>query len=128
MPVHVNVEAELRDQHSFLQWLRRMLAVRKQHPVFGHGSFEALHPDNPAIFAHIRTLGEDVIMVVNNLSGRAQAAELDLSPYAGMYPVELLGRERFPQIGELPYLLTFSPHSFYWFQLTTDDERMREPT
>jgi len=24
---------------------------------------------------------------------------------------------RFPQIGELPYLLTFGPHGFYWFRL-----------
>jgi maltose alpha-D-glucosyltransferase/alpha-amylase len=116
-----NIEAQLRDQHSFLQWFRRLLAVRKQHPVFGLGSFEALSPDNPAIFAFIRTLQDDVILCVNNLSSRARAAELDLSPYEGMYPIELLGRERFPRIGELPYLLTFAPHSFYWFQLVREE-------
>jgi maltose alpha-D-glucosyltransferase/alpha-amylase len=119
----VNVEAEMRDAHSFLQWLRQMLAVRKQHPVFGLGSFLALDPHNPAIFAFVRTYGDDVILVVNNLSGRAQAAELDLGPWAGMYPVELLGGERFPRIGELPYLLTFHPHGFYWFQLTNEGEQ-----
>jgi maltose alpha-D-glucosyltransferase / alpha-amylase len=116
-----NIEAQLRDQHSFLQWFRRLLAVRKQHPVFGLGSFEALSPDNPAIFAFIRRLQDDVILCVNNLSSRARAAELDLSPYEGMYPIELLGRERFPRIGELPYLLTFAPHSFYWFQLVREE-------
>ena len=116
-----NVEAQLRDQHSFLQWFRRLLAVRKQHPVFGLGSFEVLHPENPAVFAYVRAYADDIVLCVNNLSGRAQAAELDLSAWEGMYPVELLGRERFPRIGELPYLLTFGPHSFYWFQLTTED-------
>ena len=116
-----NVEAQLRDQHSFLQWFRRLLAVRKQHEVFGCGSFEVLHPENPAIFAYVRTYAEDRVLCVNNLSGRAQAAELDLSAWEGMYPVELLGRERFPRIGELPYLLTFGPHSFYWFQLTDEE-------
>jgi maltose alpha-D-glucosyltransferase/alpha-amylase len=119
----VNVEAEMRDAHSFLQWLRQMLAVRKQHPVFGLGSFRALDPHNPAIFAFVRTYGDDIVLVVNNLSGRAQAAELDLGPWAGMYPVELLGGERFPRIGELPYLLTFHPHGFYWFQLTNEGEQ-----
>jgi maltose alpha-D-glucosyltransferase/alpha-amylase len=119
----VNVEAEQRNQNSFLQWFRRLLEVRKQHPVFGHGSFEVLHPDNSAIFAYIRRLGEDVVLVVNNLSGRAQAAELDLHEYEGMFPVELLGRETFPRVGELPYLLTFGAHSFYWFQLVWDDGR-----
>jgi maltose alpha-D-glucosyltransferase / alpha-amylase len=116
-----NVEAQLRDQHSFLQWFRRLLAVRKQHPVFGLGTFEVLHPENPAIFAYARSYADDVVLCVNNLSGRAQAAELDLSSWEGMYPVELLGRERFPRIGELPYLLTFGPHSFYWFQLSREE-------
>jgi maltose alpha-D-glucosyltransferase/alpha-amylase len=119
----VNVEAEQRNQNSFLQWFRRLLEVRKQHPVFGHGSFEVLHPDNAAIFAYVRRLGDDVVLVVNNLSGRAQAAELDLHAYEGMFPVELLGRETFPRVGELPYLLTFGPHSFYWFQLVWDEGR-----
>ena len=119
----VNVEAEMRDTHSFLQWLRRMLTVRKQHPVFGLGSFQALNPHNAAIFAYVRTYGDDVVLVVNNLSGRAQAAELDLGPWAGMYPIELLGGERFPRIGELPYLLTFHPHGFYWFQLSNEGEQ-----
>jgi maltose alpha-D-glucosyltransferase/alpha-amylase len=115
-----NVEGQMRDQHSFLQWFRRLLAVRKQHPVFGTGAFQVLHPENAAIFAYVRERGDDRILCVNNLSGRAQAAELDLSPWEGMYPTELMGRERFPRIGELPYLLTFGPHAFYWFQLVPE--------
>ena len=115
-----NVEGQIRDQHSFLQWFRRMVAVRKQHPVFGTGAFEVLHPENAAIFAYVRRRGDDIILCVNNLSGRAQAAELDLSPWEGMYPIELMGRERFPRVGELPYLLTFGPHAFYWFQLVPE--------
>ena len=115
-----NVEGQMRDQHSFLQWFRRLLAIRKQHPVFGTGTFEVLHPENPAIFAYVRQRGDDIVLCVNNLSGRAQAAELDLGAWEGMYPVELMGRERFPRVGELPYLLTFGPHAFYWFQLVPE--------
>jgi maltose alpha-D-glucosyltransferase/alpha-amylase len=117
----LNVEAAMRDHHSFLHWFRRLLDVRAHHPVFGLGTFQALHPENAAIFAYVRTYGDDVVLCVNNLSARAQAAELDLSPWEGMYPVELLGRERFPRIGELPYLLTFGAHSFYWFQLIGEE-------
>jgi maltose alpha-D-glucosyltransferase/alpha-amylase len=117
----INVEGQLRNQYSFLQWFRRLLAVRKQHPVLGLGSFEILHPENATIFAYIRRWNDDIIMCVNNLSSRAQAAELDLSAYEGMYPIEMLGRERFPRVGELPYLLTFGPHSFYWFQLVSEE-------
>ncbi|MDQ3984925.1 MAG: maltose alpha-D-glucosyltransferase [Actinomycetota bacterium] len=125
-PVHgyqaINVEAEQRNPNSVLHWFRKLLAARSQHPVFGRGSCKVLRPTNPTIFAFVRQDDRDTILCVNNLSGHAQAAELDLSEYEGLYPVELMGRERFPRIGTLPYLLTFSPHAFYWFQLLPEDE------
>ena len=34
-----------------------------------------------------------------------------------MQPVELLGGVRFPQVGELPYLLTLGGYGFYWIRL-----------
>jgi maltose alpha-D-glucosyltransferase/alpha-amylase len=55
--------------------------------------------------------------VVANLSRFAQAAELDLSAFAGMMPVEMLGRTPFPPINAHPYRVTLGPHAFYWFSL-----------
>ena len=53
----------------------------------------------------------------------AQAVELDLSEYEGRWPEEMLGRTRFPRIGELPYLLTLAPRGLFWFLLKEDDEQ-----
>src|ERR671929_826523 len=58
----VNVEAQLRDQSSMLQWVRRTLQVRKQHAVFGQGSFEVHGAENPSVFAFVREFGDDVIL------------------------------------------------------------------
>jgi maltose alpha-D-glucosyltransferase/alpha-amylase len=113
----LNVEAELRDPSSLLHWLQRMLAVRKRHPLFGRGTFEVLSAENPSVLAFIRELGEDVVLCVNNLSRFAQPVELSLQRFEGRTPIELLGRVPFPRIGELPYLLTLGPYSFYWFQI-----------
>jgi maltose alpha-D-glucosyltransferase/alpha-amylase len=52
-----------------------------------------------------------------------QAVELELPACNGMVPVELFGMNRFPTIGELPYLLTLGPHAFYWFDLRTPRDR-----
>ena len=113
----VNVEAQLRSPASFLRWLHRFIALRKEHPVFGLGSYEPLHADNPRIFAHIRQWEDDVILCVHNLARSAQPMQLDLSRWAGMVPEEMFGRTRFPPIGELPYLLTLAPRGFFWFRL-----------
>jgi maltose alpha-D-glucosyltransferase/alpha-amylase len=113
----VNVEAQLRTPTSLLRWLKRFIALRKEHPVFGLGSYEPLQPDNPRVFAHVRRFEEDVVLCVHNLARSAQAVELDLSAFAGRIPEEMLGRTPFPRIGELPYLLTLAPRGWFWFLL-----------
>jgi maltose alpha-D-glucosyltransferase/alpha-amylase len=124
----VNVEAQLRTPASLLRWLRRFIGLRKEHPVFGLGSYEALAPSNPRIFAHIRRYEDDIVMCVHNLARTAQAVELDLSELAGHYPIEMVGHTRFPRIGELPYLLTLHPRGFFWFLLTPgEDEQEASP-
>jgi maltose alpha-D-glucosyltransferase / alpha-amylase len=114
----VNVEAQLRTPTSLLRWLHRFIALRKEHPVFGLGSYEPLRPDNPRIFAHIRRWEEDIVLCVHNVARSAQAVELDLRAFDGLVPEEMFGRTSFPAIGELPYLLTLAPRGFFWFQLT----------
>lgn len=114
----VNVESDMRDPSSLLHWLKRMIQVRKQHPLFGIGSFEVVSGGNPSVLAFVRRMNEDLVLCVNNLSRFPQPVELPLASFNGKTPVELLGRVPFPKIGELPYLLTLGPYSFYWFQLT----------
>ena len=118
----VNVEAEQRNPSSFLYWLQRMLQVRRQHSVFGQGTFEVLSAENPSVLAYLRRQDDDIVLCVNNLSRFAQPVQLMLSDLAGMVPVELMGRVPFPAIGELPYFITLAPYSFYWFNLVEPPE------
>src|SRR2546421_353043 len=118
----VNVEAQLRTPNSLLRWMQRFIALRKEHPVFGLGTYEPLPGDNTRIFSHIRKWEDDVLLCVHNLARSAQAVQLDLRKYAGMVPVEMSGRTAFPPIGELPYLLTLAPRGFFWFQLRQEEQ------
>src|SRR6188472_909786 len=124
----VNVEAQLRTPTSLLRWLKRFIALRKDHPVFGLGEYIPLEPSNPKIFAHVRAYEDDVVLCVHNVARSAQAVELDLSAYEGRWPEEMLGRTRFPRIGELPYLLTLAPRGWFWFLLKEDPDADMELT
>ncbi len=114
----VNVEAQSRDPGSLLNWTRRILAVRRQHQCFGRGTLEFVRPQNRKIIAYVRTFGSEIVLCVANLSQTAQAVELDLSKYKGRVPVELMGRNAFPPIGDLPYFLTLAAHGFFWMLLS----------
>jgi maltose alpha-D-glucosyltransferase/alpha-amylase len=114
----VNVEAQTRDPHSLLNWLKRMLAVRGRHQVFGRGTQRFLRPRNRKILVYLREQeGAAAILCVANLSRTAQAVELELGEFQGRTPVELSGNTPFPPIGQLSYLVTLPPYGFYWFEL-----------
>jgi maltose alpha-D-glucosyltransferase/alpha-amylase len=113
----INVASQKRSPHSLLWWMRRIIQTRKSNPVFGRGSIEFLYPANHRVLAYIRQLGNETVLVVNNLSSSAQAVELDLKRYKGSILIEMFGKNLFPRIGDLPYLLTLGPYQFFWFRL-----------
>jgi maltose alpha-D-glucosyltransferase / alpha-amylase len=118
----VNVEAQLRDRHSLLHWMRRMLAIRRRHAAFGRGTLRFLYPKNRKVLAFLREHDGEVILCVASVSRAPEAVELDLSELAGRVPVELSGGSLFPPIGQLTYLLTLPPYGFYWFLLAAQSE------
>jgi maltose alpha-D-glucosyltransferase/alpha-amylase len=123
----LNVEAQQRNSGSLLHWTKRMIEIRKRHPVFGLGGYVELSSSNPSVLAFVREHAgpedgdgvdlADHILCVNNLSRFPQPVELDLRRFKGITPVECMGGVTFPPIGDLPYLLTLPGHGFYWFQL-----------
>ena len=112
-----NVEAQMRTQSSLLNWMKRMIKIRKQYPVFGRGDINFFDPVNPTVLAYTRCYENQQVLIVNNLSRFSQPVELDLSQYRGYTPVEMIGSTRFPPIGDLPYFFTLGPHAFFWFRL-----------
>ncbi|MCW2881010.1 MAG: trehalose synthase [Sphaerisporangium sp.] len=113
----LNVEAQQKNPGSLLHFTKKMIEIRKRHPVFGLGEFTELNSSNPSVLAFVRELGDDRVLCVNNLSRFPQPVELDLRRFEGVTPVECTGGVPFPPIGELPYLLTLPGHGFYWFTL-----------
>ena len=113
----INVEAQQRSPTSLLNWLRRMIRVRKKYPVFGRGTLQFVPCENRRVVAYLREYQDQAVLIVNNLSAFAQPVALELHAYQGRIPIELVGNHAFPPIGEHPYFLSLGPHSFFWFLL-----------
>ena len=141
----INVEAQQSDPSSLLHWTRNMIALRKLFRVFGRGTLEFLAPENRKILAYIRyydphsasreqteashkrdvtSPGTETVLCVANLSRFAQPVSLDLSEFAGMTPIEMLGYVPFPIITKEPYPLTLAPYSFFWLELQAPAPRV----
>jgi maltose alpha-D-glucosyltransferase / alpha-amylase len=113
----INVEAQERSPFSLLHWMKRMIALRRQHQVFGRGSIEFIRTDNRKVLTYVRRHEKDIVLCIANLSRTVQPVTVALAPFAGLTPVEMQGRTEFPRITSDPYFLTLAPYGFYWFQL-----------
>jgi maltose alpha-D-glucosyltransferase/alpha-amylase len=116
----INVEAQERHPFSLLNWMKRLVAMRKRHPVLGRGSLTFVFCPNRKVLAYLRRDDRETILIVVNLSRSVQPAELDLKAFAGLMPIEMGGLAEFPRIGEQPYFLTLGPYASYWFTLQQD--------
>jgi maltose alpha-D-glucosyltransferase/alpha-amylase len=124
----VNVEAQSRNIASLLSWTKRLIAVRKSSQVFGRGSLAFIRTRNRSVMVYARQYENEVILCVANLSRSAQATEIDLSPWRGRSPLEMLGRRNFPPIGEQPYVVTLAPYGFFWFYLCEQSGEIESPS
>ncbi len=120
----VNVEAQQSNPNSLLWWMKRIIALRKQHKAFGRGTLEFLYPANRKVLVFLREYEDETIMVVVNLSRLVQYVDIDLARFKGYVPTELFGRIEFPVIDDRPLFLTLGPHAFYWFQLQPAERRL----
>ena len=114
----VNVENQQANPNSLLRWMKDLIEMRKNNVAITRGKMRFLEPKNMKVLAFLREHEDQKILVLANLSKRAQYVELDLSEFRGLVPVELRGDTPFPAIGDLPYFITLGPYDFYWFALS----------
>jgi maltose alpha-D-glucosyltransferase/alpha-amylase len=110
---------------SLLWWMKHAIAMRKKFIAFGRGDVEFISSDNAKVISFIRKYQDEVVLVVINLSRFPQVAELDLSAYEGYVVDEVFGQNRFPVVGNRPYVLTLGSYDHFWFSLSKEEEPVR---
>ncbi|WP_453992867.1 glycoside hydrolase family 13 protein [Bacillus nitroreducens] len=68
--VDINVEKQLVDEESILQFYKNMIALKKANKLFTYGTYDLLLAEDPQLYVYTRTLDEEKIIVITNLSGK----------------------------------------------------------
>ncbi|MFE8703080.1 alpha-glucosidase [Cytobacillus sp. FJAT-54145] len=75
--VDINVEKQLTDEDSILQFYKKMIRVKKENNIFTYGNYDLILEDHPQIYAYTRTLTEDQVVVISNISEEPAEFETD---------------------------------------------------
>lgn len=114
----VNVESQHRNTSSLFWFMKRIINIRKKHKAFGRGDLQFINIQNPKVLVFTRSYEDETLLIIVNLSKFSQAAEVDLLPYKGYVPIEIISKNRFPIIKEDgAYSFTLSPYAFECFVL-----------
>src|SRR6266540_87978 len=68
----VNVERQLGQPASFLQWTKTMIEVRKRHPALALGTFTDLGGSNPAVLSFLREHEDETVLCAQGADARVR--------------------------------------------------------
>lgn len=77
----INVEKQLHDEHSILQFYKKMIKLKKDNEIFTYGTYDLLLPDHPQIYVYTRTIGKEKVVILVNLTDQPANINEDL-PFA----------------------------------------------
>ena len=75
----INVADQLKREDSVFHYYQKLIKLRKEYEIIVYGKYELLLPDDEHIFAYVRTLGKQKLLVVCNFSKTEQ--KFDFSGY-----------------------------------------------
>lgn len=67
----INVQAQENDPDSILSFYKKLISLRKEHPIFVYGEYQLQLKDHPTLFVYTRQLGKSKAIVLNNFSGNS---------------------------------------------------------
>ncbi|ELK21172.1 oligo-1,6-glucosidase [Anoxybacillus flavithermus TNO-09.006] len=64
----INVEQALKDENSVFHYYKKLIRLRKEHPIIVYGSYELLLEDDEQIYAYVRKFNDEQLLVITNFS------------------------------------------------------------
>jgi len=119
----LNVVKQQRQKNSLLNWMERLIRLRRQLPELGDGHCDIIETGNKAVFAHCCTLVYASV-IVHNLSDKTCTVTLPILADDHQYLVEMFSssNDDLPQQGKVH----IGPYGYRWFRMHPKDKKQRQ--
>ena len=127
---HVNVATQRRDPNSFLNWMERMIRMRKEVPEISWGDFSFVRTRNPEILAMRYDWKNNAVLFLHNLhpEPREVRFSVDYEREQERILVNLLSEEHsHPEKGNRHCVL-MEPYGYRWFRIGGLDYLLKRST
>jgi maltose alpha-D-glucosyltransferase / alpha-amylase len=114
---HVNVAQQRRDPDSLMNWMERMIRMRKEAPEIGWGEFSILQTRTPEVLAIRYEWRSNSVLVVHNLSAIPREVWLEVGAEDSGCLVNLLSGENSASDASGKHRLLLDSYGYRWFRV-----------
>ena len=116
---HVNVAEQRRDPNSLLNWMERMIRMRKEVPEIGWGDFTVLRVARQDVLALRYDWRNNSVVILHNLSGEPREFWVDVGLQAeeGSLLVNLLSGEHSTAEKSARHCILLEGYGYRWFRV-----------
>jgi maltose alpha-D-glucosyltransferase/alpha-amylase len=114
---HVNVAQQRRDPDSLMNWMERMIRMRKEAPEIGWGEFAILQTRTPEVLAIRYDWRNNSVLVVHNLSAIPREVWIEVGVDDSGCLVNLLSGENSNSDASGKHRLLLEPYGYRWFRV-----------
>lgn len=72
----INVAHQLEDEHSVLNFYKKLIQLKKSHEIYTYGQFDLIDAENENVFAYTRQLEDKTVVVAGNLTDKQSSLTL----------------------------------------------------
>jgi maltose alpha-D-glucosyltransferase / alpha-amylase len=114
---HVNVAQQRHDPNSLMNWMERMIRLRKEAPEIGWGEFSILQTRTPEVLAMRYDWRNNSVGVVHNLGANPREVWLKLDSEGSGCLANLLSGENSNSDASGEHCLLLEPYGYRWFRV-----------
>jgi maltose alpha-D-glucosyltransferase/alpha-amylase len=124
---HVNVAAQRRDPNSLLNWMERMIRMRKEVPEIGWGDFSFPATGNPTVLAMRYDWRDNSVVCLHNLSAEPQEVRFSVHvpDQERRTLVNLLSEDHSYAQKSGRHCVLLEPYGYRWFRVGGLDYLLR---
>jgi maltose alpha-D-glucosyltransferase/alpha-amylase len=120
----VNVNAQRRDPNSFMNWIARLIRVRKECAEIAWGECEVLENKAEPVLVLAHRFRKAAMVTLHNFSEAAQTVQLRVSDPGGERLVDLLGEEHSEAGARGLHEIALDGYGYRWFRVGSIDETL----
>ena len=113
----INVASQRRDPHSLLNWIERIVRMRKECPEFGWGTWKILNTRNSSVLGMRYDWRNNSIVTLYNFDSKPHGIILDIGVKGGKNLVNLFAENHSKAKGNGKHHIILEPYGYRWYRV-----------